>query len=120
MYFVAVFGNPEPDKDPVDSGFYRADQGYPPFRAEPGDVLLLYCTDEYPKYRMQVPGIGIVLRATSDTVEYRWLPLSEPIRRETILEKFDPDDSTKMNQLGIKARRLFEISKSSFAKTLAG
>ena len=119
-YFVAVFGDSQPDKDRVESGLYQAGEGYPPFEAVPGDVLLLYCTDEYANYRMLVPGIGIVLQADRDTVKYRWLPFSEPISRELILKNFDTEDASKMRQLGITVHRLFTISRSSFANTVTG
>jgi hypothetical protein len=68
--FVAVFGDPEPDRDPVDSGVYEAGEGYPSFLTEPGDMLLLYCTEGYAAYQMQVPGIGVVLEGKRNAIKY--------------------------------------------------
>lgn len=119
-YFVVVFGNPDPNGDPVDSGMYMAGDGYPPFPVDPGDLLILYCTDEYPGFSKQVPGIGVALRTDVTSIEYRWLPLITPISRDDLAKTFTQHDYQKMGQLGIKAHRAFEISKQSFDTTVAG
>jgi hypothetical protein len=119
QYFVVVFGDPEPNRDPVDSGVYTAGEGYPPFSTASGDVLLLYCTEGYGVYQKQVPGIGVVLRAELDAIYYRWIPFTQPIPKTLVDDSFEPGDSMKMRQLGIKAHRVFKVSKQSFARTVA-
>ena len=69
-YFVAVFGDPgdPPEKDPVESGTYVPDLKYQiPVRQ--GDVMLLYCTEAYPGFPRQVPGVGTMLRVNVDSIE---------------------------------------------------
>jgi hypothetical protein len=118
-YFVLVFGDPNRNGDTVESGRYEAEKGYPPFEVEPGDLLLLYCTEGYEGYPKQLPGIGVALSGETALVEYRWIPFSAPIKRDVIEQTFDLADYTKMRELGIKARRAFIISRTSFAKTVA-
>jgi hypothetical protein len=117
-YFVVVFGNPDPNGAPVESGIYTAGDGYPPFSVEPEDMLLLYCTDEYPDFPRQVPGIGKVLKAVRDRIDYRWMPIAVPISKETLDQNFESDDRKKMKELRFKTRRVFEISRQSFSKAL--
>jgi hypothetical protein len=122
-YFVAVFGDPSPDKDPVESGVYTAGPGYPLFPVSPGDVMLLYCTAEYIAYSMKVAGLGIVLRVgqkDTEFIEYRWIPFVQPIPRVVIERTFEPADWENMQHLGVKARRVFEVKDQSFSKAVAG
>ena len=119
-YFVVVFGDPGMHGDPVDSGVYTSGVGYPPFTASPGDLLLLYCTEEYPGFPKQAPGIGVAFRTQSTSIEYRWIPFATPISRDEIGATFASGDYDKMRQLGIKARRVFDVSRESFNATVAG
>jgi hypothetical protein len=118
-YFVAVFGDPRPDKDAVDSGVYTPDSKYAPFPTRPGDVMLLYCTTGYAAYSMQVPGIGVVLRVDRNNIGYRWLPFTQPIPKATIDVSFDPDDLVNMGNIRFSAKWLFEVSQKSFLKTIS-
>lgn len=52
-------------------------------------------------------------------IEHRWMPFANPIPRTSIESTFDPEDRKRMGELGIKARRAFEILKQSFARTIA-
>jgi hypothetical protein len=115
-YFVIVFGDPEPDKDRVESGTYEAEYGYPPFNLDEGDSLLLYCTENYKQYSKSVPGIGEVIRASETIIEYKWSQLAKPISRERLRQAFTQDEWKKMKQLGITTRRVIEISRDSFSK----
>jgi hypothetical protein len=115
-YFVVVFGNPDPDKDKVESGVYTACENYPKFDLDPGDMLLLYCTEEYTEHSMRVPGIGKVTSADGRTIKYEWQPLHEPILRESLRQSFKSDEWLKMTQLRFTTRRVFEISKESFSR----
>lgn len=119
-YFVVVFGDPEigTDRNRVESGVYEAGLGYPAFTVKPGDMLLLYCTYYYAEYRQRIPGKGRVRSATGVKIDYDWMPLPQPITRQTIRASFTPDDWKKMCRLGIKSRRCFEISKDSFSKVI--
>jgi hypothetical protein len=67
--FVAVFGDPQPGKNRVDSGEYHPDSRYAPFQTEPGHLMLLYCTGSYPRQPMKIPGIGVVLSTDRESVK---------------------------------------------------
>ncbi len=118
-YFVLVFGDPKQDGDPVESGRYEAEKGYPAFEVEAGDLLLLYCTEGYREFPRQFAGIGVALTGETALVQYRWIPFSAPIEREVIEQTFEPADYAKMRELGITTRRAFRITGTSFAKTVA-
>jgi hypothetical protein len=117
-YFVVVFGNPYPDKDKVENERYEAGDHYPPFNVARGDLLLLYCTEEYAEYSKSIPGTGRVTEPSETVLEYEWRPLSQPIPRERLRQTFTTEDWEKMFQLGITTRRVFEISKESFSRTI--
>lgn len=117
-YFIAVFGDPQPNKDPVDSGVYTPDPKYAPFPAKAGDVMLLYCTASYTAYPMQVPGIGVVLAVDRDHIEHRWIPFAQPIKKSIFGANLDPGDAAKMRDIRFSSRWLFEISQQSFSKTV--
>lgn len=71
-YFFAMFGEPiSPDKDIVESGVYHPDLKSAPFPTQPGDILLLYCIENYTAHPMQVPGLGIVLHTDNTIICYR-------------------------------------------------
>ena len=115
-----MFGDPEPDKDPVELGMYKAGDGYPRFDVDEEDLLLPYCTEGYNRYSMSVPGIGKVTRASGTTIEYEWTQLPNPIPRGKLLESLDDNERRKMNQLGIKAHRVIELTAESFANATQG
>jgi len=118
-YLFATFGDPAPpEKDRVESGIYHPDPKTAPFPAEPGDILLLYCTGGYAEHSMEVPGLGVVLHRTDEIISYRYLPLSKPISKDKIEACFLPDDITKFNNRRFRAFWLFEISRDSFAATV--
>jgi hypothetical protein len=117
-YFVVVFGDPEPNGDPVDSGRYTAGDKYPAFDVAPGDKLLLYCTGNYSEHPLQVPGIGVVTGGDRETIEYDWKPLLQPISRQAILQAFEENDKKKMNNLRFNTRRVFQIDKRSFVNAV--
>ncbi len=117
-YFVAVFGDPEPGKDAVESGIYTPDAKYAPFRPNAGDVMLLYCTNGYSRHPIKVPGIGVVLRVDREHIEYRWLPFDQAISKAEIDRNFDSDDVGKMRLIHFASHWLFEISRESFSKTV--
>ena len=119
-YFVAVFGDPGPNKDAVESGVYMADSKYAPFPIVPGDVLLLYCTENYPAHSKQVPGYGVALKVDRERVEYRWQPFVNPIPKRTLDRMFDPEDAKRFGSIRFSSHWLFKISKESFTKTVSG
>lgn len=119
QYFVLVFGNPEPGRDRVESGVYRAEAKYPAFSANSGDLTMLYCTDGYRDYPKQVPGIGMVLKAEADVIYYRFIPFKQPLPKSLIDTTFEPDDAKNMNLLHQTYHRAFTVSKQSFARTVA-
>ena len=122
-YFIAVFGDPQADKMPVESGVYTAGPGYPSFTVSPGDIMLLYCTAAYLAHSMEIAGLGVVLRVgrnATEFIEYRWIPLARAISKADIDRTFEPGDREKMQHLGVKARRLFQIAEQSFVSAVSG
>jgi hypothetical protein len=102
-YFVAVFGDPgnPPDKDLVESGRYIPDPKYAPFSPRLGDLMLLYCTEQYPGYPKQAPGAGAFTRVDDEAIEYRWIPFFTPISKRAIDNTFEPDDARKLRKYQI-------------------
>lgn len=120
-YHISVFGDPKPpDKDTVESGIYHPDMRFAPFRTEPGDFLLLYCTGSYANYAMSVPGIGVVLETVGSIIRYRFLPLKEPASKYELDDKMEPADKEKFSNIRFSSHWLFEISRESFLNIVAG
>ncbi len=117
-YFIAVFGPLEEDKKTVESGVYKPNPKHPP-TATAGDVLLLYCTSNYPDYYMEAPGLGIVLESAPDQVDYRWLPFAQPILRQSINASLEPEAADRFGQLHFGSNWLIEISPESFSKIMS-
>jgi hypothetical protein len=118
-YFVVVFGDPKQNGDTIESGRYESGDGYPVFTVQPGDMLLLYCTEGYADYPKQFPGIGVAIRAGSNLIEYRRIPFAKTIPRALIDQTFEPEDHKKMGELRFNRRRAFDISPQSFWRTVA-
>lgn len=119
-YFFAMFGQPiPPDKDTIESGVYHPDSRLAPFPVRPGDMLLLYCTDKYTGHAMKVPGIGVATRIDNVVVEYRYLPLNQPIPKTRLEQVFAPHDLDKFKNRRFAAFWLFELSRESFVATVA-
>jgi hypothetical protein len=92
-YHIAVFGDPKPpDKDAIESGIYHPDMKFAPFRTDPGDFLLLYCTGSYADHAMSVPGIGVVLKTVGTEIWYRYLPLREVASKYELDAKLERAD----------------------------
>lgn len=118
-YFFAMFGDPNPpEKDTVESGIYHPDPKHAPFATRPGDVLLLYCTENYSRHPKQAPGIGVVLDTDQKKVTYRYLPLTQSVSKTMIEEKFQAKDGTKFKNRRFTGFWLFEISRESFIDVL--
>lgn len=119
-YFIAVFGELEKGKDGVESGGYYPNPKHPPnaMAMAAGDVLLLYCTGNYPDYKTEAPGLGIVLKLAPDRIDYRWLPLARPIPRESIKASLDSQAAKRFGQLHFGHNWLIEISPESFFKIM--
>lgn len=119
-FFVVVFGDPANDGNPVESGVYEAGEKYPRFEVEDGDLLLLYCTGNYPGFAQQIRGIGVAVHASAVLIEYRWIPFAAPIPWSEIRTAFDPEDFRKMQrELKRTDRRAFKISPKSFVAAVA-
>ena len=120
-YFLAVFGKPEPpDKDPVDSGRYYLGIRGTDTPGERGDILLLYCTASHVENFMSVPGIGIVLTKTKDSIFYRYLPFSSPISKDHLDKTFTDEDRGKFTNIKFNTYWLFDISHESFSNAIRG
>jgi hypothetical protein len=121
-YFVAVFGDPgnPPEKDLVESGRYIPDPKYAPFQPRPGDLLLLYCTEQYQQCPKQAPGAGVVTQVDGEAVAYRWIPFITPISKRAIDNTFEPEDVRKLRNIRFSSHWLFEVSKQSFSKAVGG
>jgi len=120
-YYVAVFGKPEPpDKDTVDSGRYYLGIRGIDTPGERGDILLLYCTASYEDNFMSVPGIGIVLTKTKESIFYRYLPFTSPISKDQIDKAFTDEDRKKFANIRFNTYWLFGISQESFSNATRG
>jgi len=120
-YFFAMFGDPTPPlKDAVESGVYHPNPKFAPFAPEVGDILLAYCTESYVGYPMKCPGIGVVLGKTDERIIYRYLPLDHPVYKDDFVKSLTQDEQRKFKLRRFSTHWLFEISKSSFTKALAG
>ena len=118
-YFFAMFGDPKPPaKDTIESGIYHPHPKRAPFPTKPGDVLLLYCAGSYSEYPMRAPGLGIVLYTDDEIVQYRYLPLSQPISKDRIEHEFQPSDVGNFRNRRFAAFWLFEISRESFTRAV--
>jgi len=117
-YHIAVFGEPNPpEKDTIESGIYHLKSI--PFGTDPGDLLLLYCTDNYPGHRMSVPGIGVVLKTEDSKVVYRYLPFNVAVSKYELDEKLEPTDKKKLSNIRFSTHWLFKISRQSFTNIVA-
>jgi hypothetical protein len=115
-YYVAVFGKPEPpDKDTADSGRYYLGRRGTDTPGERGDILLLYCTANYADNSMSVPGIGIVLTKTKESIFYRYLPFTLPISKDQIDKAFTDEDRNKFTNIRFNTYWVFNISHESFS-----
>ena len=76
--------------------------------------MLLYCTGGYAEHYMSIPGIGIILTKTSDSIYYRYLPLVNPIVKDDIDKYFINEDKKKFTNIRFNSYWLFEISRESF------
>ena len=118
-YYFAMFGDPDPPKkDKVESGTYHLGIRGTDIPGEPGDIILLYCTSGYMEHFMEVPGIGIILNKDTESIYYRYLPLSSPISKEYIDKYFADDDLAKYNNRRFSSFWCFEISRESFCGVL--
>lgn len=114
-YFYAMFEKPNPPrKDMVELGVYHPDPSSAPFGAKAGDLLLLYCTDTYDELGARVPGLGVVVRADNECVEYRYLPFLQPVSKAAIERGFEGADGEKSLNRRFASFCFFEISRKSF------
>jgi hypothetical protein len=120
-YFCVVLGEPTATgKNRIEEGWYRpADYSYAAY-PEAGDVLLFYCTANYPGYEKQVPGIGVALfwEGEHERLRYRYLPLHQPIGRDVVMQKLTAEEQGKFQYLHHSQSLLFEIAATSFASVV--
>jgi len=121
MYYVAVFGKPDPpDKDTVDSGRYPLGIRGADTPGERGDILLLCCSDSHEGSSGIVSGIGVVLTKNREAIYYRYLPFSSPLSRDQMERTFTDQDREKLNEIRFNTYWLFEISNESFINATRG
>jgi len=119
-YHIAIFGDPKPpEKDAIESGVYHPDMKFAPFRIDPGDFLLLYCTGSYTEHAMRVPGIGVVLEIVGSKIRYRYLPLREAASKYELDDKLEPMDKERFSNIRFSSHWLFQISRQSFLNIVA-
>jgi hypothetical protein len=120
-YYVAVFGKPEPpDKDTVDSGRYYLGMRGTDTPSERGDILLLYSSASHADNSMSVPGIGIVLTKTRESIFYRYLPFTSPMSKDQIDKAFTDEDRRKFTDVRFNTYWVFDISHESFSNATKG
>jgi hypothetical protein len=118
QYFFVVFGDIYYREHPVDGGVYGLEEGYVRGAGvSAGDVMLLYCTGNYPEHPWEAPGLGIVTGVETGTICYRYLPLDKAVSLDT-LRKTVPELHKRMfNQRG---NWLFQIDVKSFRGATTG
>jgi len=120
-YYFAVFGKPEPpEKDTPDSGRFFLGKRGADTPGERGDILLLCCPSSYAENFKIIPGIGIVLTKTKESIFYRYIPFASPASKETIDRAFTESDRNKIADTGLNAYWIFDISRESFANATKG
>ncbi len=120
-YYVAVFGKPEPpDKDAYDSGRFHLGLRGSDTPGERGDILLVYSTAGKGSTGPCMPGVGIVLTKTRESIFFRYLPFASPIAKEQIDRMFTEADRNKLTGIGSNTCWLFEISHESFSGATKG
>lgn len=118
-YFFAVFGAPRTEKPKVEAGSYPPKGYITSLDIMPGDVMLLYCTEQYIEHFREAPGIGIVINATEEIVYYQYYPLDQPVGKDTVNESLK-DYENRLKVLSSKGNWLFEIGGTSFRSALKG
>ena len=120
-YFVAKFGEKYEDEHPVEGGCYPLSRRYWPGNFWPstpnspirvGDVVLLYCFQNYLGHLDEIQGLGIAYRIdegnNKNTLWYHYLPLISSIDCNTI--------RTKLTQAGLlqDLHNILEAGRSPF------
>ena len=80
--------------------------------------MLLYCTGSYAAYRLQVPGLGVVLRVDQQHIEYRWILFTTPIPKAHIDTALEHEDAAKLRNIRFDSQWLFSISQQSFTTVI--
>jgi thermostable 8-oxoguanine DNA glycosylase len=128
-YFIATFGGEYEGVSPVDGDHY-------PYRGRhkahgenlgivEGDIMLLYCTGEYPGHEKEAPGVGIVTRTENDetsfTIYYRYLPLDLPVDRDVVNACLGEGEKKPFRYSGLLPTYwVFPVADASFRKILDG
>jgi len=82
--------------------------------------MLLYCTEGYPGFPRQIPGVGEVTTVDDEAVvSYRWVPFDDPIPKALMDQSFDADDVQSLRNIRFSTKWLFEISERSFRQTVS-
>ncbi|MFA6148931.1 MAG: hypothetical protein WC899_12055 [bacterium] len=120
-YYLAVFGKPEPpEKDTADSGRYPLGIRGTDTPGDRGDILLLCCAAGQAENSMSVPGIGIVLTKTKESIFYRYLPFSTPVSKEQLDKALTDEDRNKFSGIQLNTYWLFDMSHESFRNATRG
>ncbi len=89
-----------------------------------GDIVLLYCTDDYPSRSKQAPGIGVVTDVDTggqkEQFKYQYPPLDIPLDLDTIRESVTELQQPGCTNFGFSGNWLREISRKSFDDALKG
>lgn len=133
-YFFVVFGAAYSQNHPVDGGVYGHDPNFL-FSSGimAGDVMLLYCTKNYPGHRSEIPGIGVVTdvkkegfgimtNAKNHGIIYQYFPLCHPVNVDwntmtLVIKEMAPPGNRNWS---LKGNWLRKISSNSFRATIAG
>ncbi len=119
--YVEVFGKPEPpDKDTCDSGRFHLGLRGSDTPGERGDILLIYAAAGKGDNKPCIPGIGVVLTKTKESIFFRYLPFSSPIPKEQVDRTFTEADRNRLTGIASNTYWLFEISHESFSGTTMG
>jgi hypothetical protein len=117
-YFFAAFGQKKAAMYPVDGGVNQHNKGFIK-DVSAGDVLFLYCCQDYPGHYQEAPGIGIVIDTKiggeKEYIYYQYFPLDHAVPLDIIKELPKVKAHQPPHFIG---NWLYELSVTSFKKAL--
>ena len=123
-YFIAVFGKKHAKEHPVDGGCYPIPRSFCPPGISKGDLILLFCLKDYPKYSWKAPFLGKVTQVKEREgdvyVHYEYKSLILPKDRGSILGCLEEGEKKQLRYPRLKCYWLSEIKPTSFWCSVEG
>lgn len=123
-YFIVAFALKHFPTHPINGKKYPVDPplSYRNLNVKKGDVLLLYCCNDYPKHSKEAPAIGVVIDIENHNhayvINYQYFPLVCPIPRQVIKSSLNTTALTKFRWLN--RNYIFNIANTSFQTIMKG